>query len=188
PTPRWSSLCHHIERTVTYFIQEIKESLENMSEDDRKMFLGGISWSTTEDSLYEYFGNYGQLESVKVITDRETGRSKGFAFIVFADSNDLETVLAAGAHTIDGRSVEPRRATPGRGGGGGGGRGGGGGGYGGGRGGGGYGGGGRGGGGYSRGGGGGYRQGGGGYGGGGGGYGGGGGGGYSQGGGGGGYY
>ncbi|CAL4173669.1 unnamed protein product [Meganyctiphanes norvegica] len=145
-----------------------------MSEDDRKIFCGGISWNTTEDSLYEYFGQYGQLESAKVITDRETGRSKGFAFVVFADPNVVETVLNSSPHTIDGRSVEPRRATPGGGGGGrGGGRGGGGGGYGGGRG----------------GGGGGYRQGGGGYGGGGGGGGyrqGGGGGGYSQGGGGGG--
>merc|ERR1739838_1034547 len=118
-----------------------------MSEDDRKMFLGGISWNTTEESLSDYFSSFGQLESVKVITDRETGRSKGFAFIVFYDQNDLESVLAQGTHTIDGRSVEPRRATPG-----GGGRGGGGGGYGGGR------------------GGGGYSQGGGGYGGGGGGY------------------
>ncbi|CAL4127627.1 unnamed protein product [Meganyctiphanes norvegica] len=130
-----------------------------MSEDDRKIFCGGISWNTTEDSLYEYFGQYGQLESAKVITDRETGRSKGFAFIVFADSQVVDTVLNASPHTIDGRSVEPRRATPGGGGGGGrgGGRGGGGGFR---QGGGGYGGGG---------GGGGYRQGGGGYGGGGGG-------------------
>lgn len=140
------------------------------------MFVGGISWDTTEQGLSDYFSSYGQLESVKLITDRETGRSKGFAFVVFYEQNDLESVLAQGSHEIDGRSVTPRRATPGGGGGGrGGGRGrGGGGGYGGGRGGGGYGGGGRGGGGYG-GGGGGYRQGGGGYGGGG--YGGGGGGG-----------
>jgi len=131
-----------------------------MSEDDRKMFVGGISWDTTEEGLNEYFSTYGQLESVKLITDRETGRSKGFAFVVFYEQNDLETVLGQGTHEIDGRSVTPRRATPGGGGrgGGGGGRGRGGGGYGGGRGGGGYGGGG-----------GGYRQGGGGYGGGGGG-------------------
>jgi len=148
-----------------------------MSEDDRKLFVGGISWDTTEEGLNEYFSSYGQLESVKLITDRETGRSKGFAFVVFYEQNDLESVLAQGAHEIDGRSVTPRRATPGGGGRGGGGRGRGGGGYGGGRGGGGYGGGrggggyggGRDGGGYGGGGGGGYRQGGGGYGGGGGG-------------------
>merc|ERR1712168_543618 len=126
--------------------------LTTMSEDDRKMFVGGISWDTTEEGLNEYFSSYGQLESVKLITDRETGRSKGFAFVVFYEQNDLESVLAQGTHEIDGRSVTPRRATPGGGRGGGGG----GGGYGGGRGGGGYGGGG---------GGGGYRQGGGGYGG-----------------------
>merc|ERR1712128_386113 len=103
-----------------------------MSEDDRKIFVGGISWDTTEEGLNEYFSTYGQLESVKLITDRETGRSKGFAFVVFYEQSDLESVLAQGTHEIDGRSVTPRRATPG--GGGGGGRGGG---YGGGRGGGG---------------------------------------------------
>merc|ERR1739842_153285 len=100
-----------------------------MSEDDRKIFVGGISWDTTEEGLNEYFSSYGQLESVKLITDRETGRSKGFAFVVFYEQSDLESVLAQGTHEIDGRSVTPRRATPGGGGRGGGrGRGGGGGG------------------------------------------------------------
>jgi len=96
-----------------------KTSPKKMSEDDRKIFVGGIGWSTSEATLSEYFSSYGQLESVNLVTDRETGRSKGFAFIVFADSNDLETVLSAGTHTIDGRRVDPKRATP-RGGGGGG--------------------------------------------------------------------
>merc|ERR1739838_1231301 len=126
--------------------------LTTMSEDDRKLFVGGISWDTTEEGLNEYFSQYGQLESVKLITDRETGRSKGFAFIVFYDQSEMNAVLDQETHEIDGRSVTPRKATPGGGG----------------RGGGGYGGG-RGGGGYGGGGGGGYRQGGGGYGGGGGG-------------------
>jgi len=138
-----------------------------MSEDDRKLFVGGISWDTTEEGLNEYFSTYGQLESVKLITDRETGRSKGFAFIVFYEQKDCDSVLEQEQHEIDGRSVTPRKATPGgggRGGGGGGGRGRGGGGYGGGRGGGGGGGyrGGSGGGGYGGGGGGGGYQGGGG--------------------------
>merc|ERR1711970_668005 len=112
-----------------------------MSEDDRKLFVGGLNWDTSEDGLNNYFSNYGQLESCKLITDRDTGRSKGFAFIVFMDANDMETVIQEGTHSIDGRDVQPRKATPRREGGGGGG------GYGGGRGGGGYGGG-RGGGGY----------------------------------------
>jgi len=141
-------------------------------EDDRKMFVGGLDWGTTEDSLSAYFSSYGVVDNCNVITDRETGRSKGFAFVVFASQDEMESALQAGTHNIDGRDVTPRKATPrAGGGGGGGGRGGG---YGGGRGGGGYGGG-RGGGGYG-GSGGGYGGGsGGGYGGGQGGYGGGGG-------------
>jgi len=150
------------------------------SEDDRKMFVGGLDWGTTEESLSAYFSSYGQIDNCNVITDRETGRSKGFAFVVFADQNEMESALQAGTHNIDGRDVTPRKATPrasgGGGGGYGGGRGGGrggGGSYGGGRGGGGYGGGrsggygGSGGGGYGGGSGGGYGSGGGGYGGGG---------------------
>jgi len=148
----------HLEKRISL---HSAPDLTTMSEDDRKLFVGGISWDTTEEGLNEYFSQYGQLESVKLITDRETGRSKGFAFIVFYDQSEMNAVLDQETHEIDGRSVTPRKATPG-----GGGRGGGGGGRG--RGGGGYGGG-RGGGGYGGGGGGGYRQGGGGYGGGGGG-------------------
>jgi len=113
-------------------------------EDDRKMFVGGLDWGTTEDSLSAYFTQYGQVDNCNVITDRETGRSKGFAFVVFASQQEMESALEAGTHNIDGRDVTPRKATPRASGGGGGGRGGG---YGGGRGGGGYGGG-RGGGGY----------------------------------------
>jgi len=79
-------------------------------EDDRKLFVGGLDWGTSESSLSEYFGSYGELESVSLKTDRDTGRSKGFAFIVFVDPNDLDTVVAAGTHVIDGRRVEPRKA------------------------------------------------------------------------------
>ena len=50
---------------------------------------------------------------MKLITDRETGRSKGFAFIVFYEQNDLESALAQESHEIDGRIVTPRRAAPG---------------------------------------------------------------------------
>jgi len=108
------------------------------SEDDRKMFVGGLDWGTTDNSLQDYFSTYGQIDSASVITDRETGRSKGFGFVVFGSAEEMEEALQVGTHNIDGRDVNARKATP-RGGGGGGRRGGGG--YGGG--GGGYGGGGR---------------------------------------------
>jgi hypothetical protein len=154
------------------------------------IYVGNLPYTATEEDVTGLFAAYGPVERVKIITDRETGRSKGFAFVTLGDQSQLNaSIEALNGYDYQGRALrvnasEPKESKPGgfRSGGGGGG----GGGYGGerrGGGGGGYGGGGGGGGGYGgdrRGGGGGYK------GGGGGGYKGGGGGGYKGGGGGGG--
>jgi hypothetical protein len=158
----------------------------------KKLFVGGLSWGTTDQSLRQAFEAFGEVTEARVITDRETGRSRGFGFVSFSDDTSAdEAVAGMDGQELDGRTIRVNEAQDkpqgdrgprggGRGGFGGGGRGGFGGGreggYGGGREGGGGGGYGGGGGGYG-GGGGGYGGGGGGYGGGGGGYGGGGGGG-----------
>jgi cold-inducible RNA-binding protein len=134
----------------------------------KKLFVGGLSWNTDDGGLRTAFGRFGTVVDAKVITDRETGRSRGFGFVTFADSEGAdEAIRAMDGAELDGRNVRVNEAEEkgGGGGGGGGGRGGGGGGRGGGGGGYGGGGGGRGGGGGGYGGGGG----GGGYGGGGGG-------------------
>jgi RNA recognition motif-containing protein len=47
----------------------------------KKIYVGNISWSATEEQLEELFGEYGEVHSVKIITDRETGRPRGFAFV-----------------------------------------------------------------------------------------------------------
>jgi RNA recognition motif-containing protein len=111
----------------------------------KKLFVGGLSWDTDDASLREAFEEFGEVTDAKVITDRETGRSRGFGFVTFADGAAAdEAVEKMDGQTLDGRSVrvnEAHERTGGGGGGGGGGRRGGGGGYGGG-GGGGYGGGG----------------------------------------------
>ncbi|MFO0744538.1 MAG: RNA-binding protein [Myxococcota bacterium] len=135
----------------------------------KKLFVGGLDWGTTDQSLRQAFERFGVVTDAKVVMDRETGRSRGFGFVTFEDNAQADA--AAGAmdgQPIDGRNVRVNEAQERSGGGGGGGRGGFGGGGRGGGGGGGYGGGG--GGGYGGGGGGGGRGGGGGgYGGGGGG-------------------
>ena len=128
----------------------------------KKLFVGGLSWNTTDDGLREAFSRFGSVVEAKVVTDRETGRSRGFGFVGYQDPADGATAQQAmdGA-SLDGRSIRVNAAedkpegSRGGGGGGGGYGGGGGGGGGGGYGGGGGGGGGRGGG--SRGGGGGGR-------------------------------
>ncbi len=125
----------------------------------KKLFVGGLSWNTTDDSLREAFSRFGEVTESRVVTDRETGRSRGFGFVTFADEQNAKAAIKSmDGQSLDGRSVKvnvaeekPPRSGGGFGGGGGGGYGGGGGGRGGG---GGYGGGGGGGGGRGGGGGG----------------------------------
>jgi RNA recognition motif-containing protein len=133
------------------------------------IYVGNLPYSATEEDVTGLFAAHGPVERVKIITDRETGRSKGFAFVTLGDQSQLNSAIEAlNGYDYQGRALrvnasEPKEFKPG--GGGGGGYGGdrrGGGGYGGDRrgGGGGYGGDRRGGGGYKGGGGGGYKGGG----------------------------
>lgn len=137
-----------------------------------KIYVGNLPWRATDAQLTQLFGAHGEVIDARIVTDRETGRSRGFGFVTMADAGAAQNAIRAlNGHSLEGRSLvvnEAREQQGGGGGGGGGGgfrRGGGGGGGGG-----GYGGGG--GGGYGGGGGGGERRGGGGGGEGGGGYGG----------------
>ena len=94
-----------------------------------KLFMGGLAWATTEATLRAAAEPYGQVEDVKVITDRDTGRSKGFGFVTFATEEAAAKCKAEmDGQILDGRAVKvdfPRERED-RGGGGGGGFGGGG--------------------------------------------------------------
>ena len=95
----------------------------------KKLFVGGLPWSTGDQELSQAFESHGQIEEAKVITDRETGRSRGFGFVTFVNDEDGEKAVEAMNGTeMEGRQLtvnEARDRAP-RGGGGGGGRGGGG--------------------------------------------------------------
>lgn len=93
-----------------------------------RLYVGNLSFSTTEETLQAEFGVHGQVEEVALITDRETGRPRGFAFVTMANDNEGRAAIEAlnGAE-IDGRTITVNEARPksnGGGGGGGGGRGG----------------------------------------------------------------
>jgi RNA recognition motif-containing protein len=100
------------------------------------IYVGNLSYSTTEDDLRTAFGKYGEVTSAAMIQDRETGRSKGFGFVEMSSDDDGKKAIAGLNETeLQGRQIKvnearPREERP-RGGGGGGGRGGGGGGRGG---------------------------------------------------------
>lgn len=72
-----------------------------------KLFIGGISWDTSEERLREYFESYGAVEEAVIMRDRATGRCRGFGFVVFADSAVVERVVKE-KHVIGGRTVSNR--------------------------------------------------------------------------------
>ncbi|KAK7343995.1 hypothetical protein VNO77_13177 [Canavalia gladiata] len=80
-----------------------------MDSDQGKLFIGGISWDTTEDKLKEHFTNYGEVLSTSVMREKNTGKPRGFGFVVFADPSILDRVLED-KHVIDGRTVDAKRA------------------------------------------------------------------------------
>ena len=94
----------------------------------RKLFVGGLSWNTTDEGLREAFEKFGSVVEAKVVTDRETGRSRGFGFVSYQDATEgASAQQAMDGASLDGRSirVNPAEDKPsGRGGGGGGGGGG----------------------------------------------------------------
>ena len=98
----------------------------------RKLFVGNLPYSVTSERLQEAFSQFGTVTSSKVIVDRETGRSRGFAFLEMeTDDQGASAMQAMNGALLDGRSIAVREAVerqPGGGGGGGGGYGGGGGG------------------------------------------------------------
>ncbi|XP_078658871.1 heterogeneous nuclear ribonucleoprotein A/B-like isoform X8 [Branchiostoma floridae x Branchiostoma belcheri] len=79
-------------------------------DDDRKMFVGGLSWETTEKDLKDYFAQYGDIEDCTIKIDPVTGRSRGFGFILFSKAESVEKVLAKPVHTLDGRNIDPKIA------------------------------------------------------------------------------
>ena len=68
----------------------------------KKLFVGGLSWDTTDDGLRQAFASYGEITEAKVITDRDTGRSRGFGFVTFAQDDDAKTAIS----TMDGTSLD----------------------------------------------------------------------------------
>ena len=77
----------------------------------RKLFVGGLSWSTTQDTLREAFESFGEVVEAKVITDRETGRSRGFGFVTFREDAAAGAAMAKLDGTeLDGRAIRVSEA------------------------------------------------------------------------------
>ncbi len=91
---------------------------------NKKLYVGGLPYSVTEDKLQEIFSAHGTVESARVITDRFTGRSRGFGFVEMSSEEEAQKAIdSLNGTDLEGRSLTVNEARPqeNRGGGGGGG-------------------------------------------------------------------
>jgi RNA recognition motif-containing protein len=79
----------------------------------KKLYVGNLPYSATEDSLKEAFSRFGTVESVAIITDRDTGRSKGFGFIELSTKQEAaEAIGKMDGAELDGRTIKVSEARP----------------------------------------------------------------------------
>jgi cold-inducible RNA-binding protein len=77
----------------------------------KKLFVGGLSWGTTDEGLHQAFERFGEIVEAKVITDRETGRSRGFGFVTFAnDEGATSAASEMNGAQLDGRTIRVNEA------------------------------------------------------------------------------
>lgn len=78
-----------------------------------RLYVGNLSYSTKEADLRSIFGEFGELSAVALITDRETGRSKGFAFVEFVNDSDAQAAMdEMNGKEVDGRTLKINEARP----------------------------------------------------------------------------
>ncbi|MCL2444684.1 RNA-binding protein [Candidatus Saccharibacteria bacterium] len=79
----------------------------------QNLFIGSLAYATTDDSLKAFFESVGEVKSARVITDRDTGRSRGFGFVEFEDAaNNQVAVDRLDGQTLDGREIKVSIARP----------------------------------------------------------------------------
>jgi len=79
----------------------------------KNIYVGNMSFDTTEDKLQELFGAHGQVTAINVITDRGTGRPRGFAFVEMATDEAAKAAIAAlNGQEVDGRALTVNEAKP----------------------------------------------------------------------------
>lgn len=77
----------------------------------KKLFVGGLSWGTTDEALHGAFSRFGEIAEAKVINDRDTGRSRGFGFVTFVNDDSATSAISEmnGAE-LDGRTIKVNEA------------------------------------------------------------------------------
>jgi cold-inducible RNA-binding protein len=79
----------------------------------KNIFVGNLSFSSTEESVRNLFERYGAVNSARIMTDRDTGRSRGFAFVEMENEQEADQAIQAlNGSTLDGRAINVNEARP----------------------------------------------------------------------------
>jgi len=79
----------------------------------QNLFIGSLAYATTDDSLKAFFETIGEVKQARVVTDRETGRSRGFGFVEYTDeANNQKAVDELNGKELDGRTINVSLARP----------------------------------------------------------------------------
>ena len=78
----------------------------------KSIYVGNLPWSATEDQIRNLFSEYGTVNSVNLVSDRETGRARGFGFVEMADADAASAIQALNGSDMDGRSLRVNEAQP----------------------------------------------------------------------------
>lgn len=78
--------------------------------DPGRIFVGGLSWQTTDEQLICYFEKYGKVNSAEIMRDKVTGDPRGFGFVLFKDDETIDEIMKNRSHEIDNKMVDVKRA------------------------------------------------------------------------------
>ncbi|SDG05107.1 RNA recognition motif domain-containing protein [Desulfovibrio legallii] len=76
------------------------------------IYVGNLPWSATQDGVEALFQPFGEVLSVKLVTDRDTGRARGFGFVEMADADAAEAITALDGKEFEGRALRINKAEP----------------------------------------------------------------------------
>ena len=76
------------------------------------IYVGNLPWSATQEGVESLFSPYGEVLSVKLVSDRETGRARGFGFVEMADDDAANAIAALDGKEVDGRNLRVNKAEP----------------------------------------------------------------------------
>lgn len=79
----------------------------------KKLFVGNLPWKVSEDELRDVFGQYGEIEDLIILKDKETGKAKGFGFVTYKESADADAAIEKlNNFELDGRNISVMEALP----------------------------------------------------------------------------